>query len=183
VIAEGMESGGHVGDLTTMAFVPQVADAVNIPVVAAGGIFDGRSFAAALALGASGVQIGTRFIASDECQIHPRVKEVILKARDRDTVLTGFSTGHPVRVIKNKFTRMLEAMEGDGMLPEELEKIGSGKLRSAMIEGDIEYGSIMAGQVSAMVKDIQSVREIIEDIVSGAGSVLERLNAGNGGIK
>ncbi|MBC7326296.1 MAG: DUF561 domain-containing protein, partial [Moorella sp. (in: Bacteria)] len=147
LIAEGMESGGHVGELTTMALVPQVAEAVDIPVIAAGGIYDGRGLAAALCLGAAGVQMGTRFMCASECTIHPRIKEMIIKAKDRDTVVTGRSTGHPVRVLRNKLARQFEELEARCAPVEELEKLGVGRLRAAMQEGDTEYGSVMAGQV------------------------------------
>ncbi len=177
VIAEGMESGGHIGELTTMALVPQVVDAVDIPVIAAGGIFDGRGLIAALSLGAVGVQMGTRFMCASECPIHQSVKEQIVKAKDRDTIVTGRSTGHPVRVLRNKLTRQLEEMEKKGISPEELEQLGIGKMRAAMQEGDIEYGSLMAGQVAAMVKHIQPARDIILDIMQGADLALERLGS------
>lgn len=175
VIAEGMESGGHVGELTTMALVPQVVDAVKIPVIAAGGIYDGRGLVAALTLGAAGVQMGTRFMCASECPIHQAVKEQIIKAKDRDTVVTGRSTGHPVRVLRNKLTRQFEEMEKRNVPPEEIEKMGVGKMRAAMQEGDVEYGSLMAGQVSAMVKQIQPAREIILDIMKVAQEALGRL--------
>ncbi|AVX20176.1 MAG: enoyl-[acyl-carrier-protein] reductase FabK [Bacillota bacterium] len=175
IIAEGTESGGHVGELTTMALVPQVVDAVRVPVIAAGGIADGRQFLAALALGAVGVQMGTRFMCASECTIHPAVKEQILKAKDRDTVVTGRSTGHPVRVIKNKLARQFEEMEKRCAPPEEIEKLGVGKMRAAMIDGDVEYGSLMAGQVAAMVKKIQPAAEIIREIVQEAEAVHSRL--------
>ncbi|AVX30595.1 enoyl-[acyl-carrier protein] reductase II [Carboxydocella thermautotrophica] len=175
IIAEGTESGGHVGELTTMALVPQVVDAVRVPVIAAGGIADGRQFLAALALGAVGVQMGTRFMCASECTIHPAVKEQILKAKDRDTVVTGRSTGHPVRVIKNKLARQFEEMEKRCAPPEEIEKLGVGKMRAAMIDGDVEFGSLMAGQVAAMVKKIQPAAEIIREIVQEAEAVHSRL--------
>lgn len=175
IIAEGMESGGHVGELTTMALVPQVVDAIKVPVIAAGGIFDGRGLVAALSLGAVGVQMGTRFMSAAECPIHPAIKEQLIKAKDRDTVVTGRSTGHPVRVLRNKLTRQFEEMEKQGVDPAELEKLGVGKMRSAMQDGDIEYGSLMAGQVAGMVKQIQPAREIIQDIMSGADQVLSNL--------
>ncbi len=175
VIAEGMESGGHVGELTTMVLVPQVVDAVKIPVIAAGGIYDGRGLVAALTLGAAGVQMGTRFMCASECPIHQAVKEQIIKAKDRDTVVTGRSTGHPVRVLRNKLTRQFEEMEKRNVPPEEIEKMGVGKMRAAMQEGDVEYGSLMAGQVSAMVKQIQPAREIILDIMKVAQEALGRL--------
>lgn len=176
LIAEGMESGGHVGELTTMALVPQVVDAVDIPVIAAGGIYDGRGLVAALALGAVGVQMGTRFMCARECTVHPRVKELVIKSKDRDTALTGVSTGHPVRALRNKLTRKFEEMEKSNTPPEELDKLGSGSLRLAMVEGDIEYGTVMAGQVCAMVSQVLPARDIIMDVVESAGVVLERLN-------
>jgi len=176
LIAEGMESGGHVGELGTMALVPQIVDAVDVPVIAAGGIYDGRGLAAALALGAVGVQMGTRFMCAAECTIHPRVKEMVLRAKDRDTVVTGRSTGHPVRVLKNKLSRRFEELEAQCAPVEELEKLGTGRLRAAMVDGDVEYGSVMAGQVSALVKEIQPAREIIRDVVEGAAALLRRMN-------
>ncbi|MBC7105092.1 MAG: enoyl-[acyl-carrier-protein] reductase FabK [Firmicutes bacterium] len=175
VIAEGLESGGHVGEITTMALVPQVVDAIKIPVVAAGGIFDGRGLVAALALGAVGVQMGTRFMSAEECQIHPRVKEFLIRARDRDTVVTGRTTGHPVRVLRNKLAREFELLEGRGASVEELEALGTGRLRAAMVDGDVEYGSVMAGQVAAMVKRVQPAREIVEEVVAEAAALLRRL--------
>lgn len=174
VIGEGMEAGGHIGELTTMALTPQLADAVTIPVIAAGGIADGRGVAAAFALGAEGVQVGTRFMCAEECTVHPDVKQRILKARDRDTVVTGYSTGHPVRVIKNKLTRMLEELDRDNK-PEELEALGSGKLALAMRKGDLDMGSVMAGQSAAMVCAIEPAAEIVRDLVSGAEEVMRRL--------
>lgn len=176
LIAEGMESGGHVGELTTMALVPQIVDAVDVPVIAAGGIYDGRGMAAVLALGADGVQMGTRFMCASECVIHERVKEMVVKSKDRDTVVTGRSTGHPVRVIRNKLTRMFEDMESKCMPPGEIEKLGVGRLRDAMVDGDVEMGSVMAGQVSAMVRQIQPAREIVLEVVRGAREVLNQLS-------
>ena len=172
IIAEGMESGGHVGELTTMALVPQVVEAVNIPVIAAGGIYDGRGLAAALCLGAVGVQMGTRFMCACECTIHPRIKEMITKAKDRDTAVTGRSTGHPVRVLRNKLVRQFEDLEAHGAPPEEIEKLGIGRLRVAMQDGDTEYGSVMAGQISALVNKIQPARDIIQDVTKGAAEIL-----------
>lgn len=172
IIAEGMESGGHVGTITTMALVPQVVDAVKIPVIAAGGIADSRGIVAALALGAQGVQIGTRFVVSKECTAHLKYKEAVLKAKDRSTVVTGGSTGHPVRVIANKLTRDIMEMEQRGASIEELDKIGAGKLRLAAREGDVDYGSVMIGQISGMIDEIQSVDEIIKSLVSGLPQVL-----------
>jgi len=176
VIAEGMECGGHIGEITTMALVPQVVSAVNIPVIAAGGIADGRGFVAALALGAQGIQMGTRFIASIECRAHENYKIEILKAKDRDTVITGLSTRHPVRVIYNKLAREFLEMEKRGISIEELEKFGTSRLKSAVIDGDIEYGSVMAGQISGLISDIKSVKDIIEDIVKEAEEILKKLN-------
>lgn len=174
LIAEGMESGGHVGDLTTMALVPQIVDAVDIPVIAAGGIYDGRGLAAALALGAEGVQMGTRFMCALECVVHEKVKDMVLKSRDRDTVVTGRTTGHPVRVLRNKLSKKFVEMEENFCSPDEIMKIGVGSLRAAMVDGDVQMGSVMAGQVSAMVNKIQEVQEIIEEVVSGASSVMEK---------
>lgn len=176
LIAEGMESGGHIGELTTMALAPQVVDAVDIPVIAAGGIYDGRGLVAALALGAVGVQMGTRFMCAEECTIHRKVKELVVKSKDRDTAVTGASTGHPVRAIRNKLTRKYAEMEEQGAPPEVIEKLGIGSLSLAMVEGDVENGTVMAGQISAMVREIQPAREIINEIMSGAVEVLERLN-------
>lgn len=175
IIAEGTESGGHIGELTTMVMVPQVVDAVKIPVIAAGGIADGRGFAAALALGAVGVQMGTRFMVAEECVIHPNIKNAIIKAKDRDTIATGRSTGHPVRCIKNKFTRQLEKMEKQGRPSEELEEAGTGKLKIAMIDGDVENGSIMAGQIAGMVSKMQPAKEIIHEIITEAEKTIARL--------
>lgn len=176
VVAEGMESGGHIGELTTMALVPQVVDAVKIPVIAAGGIADGRGFLAALSLGAKGVQIGTRFIASVECQASENYKQMIIKAKDRDTVVTGLSTGHPVRIIRNKLAREFEKLEKQEASIEEIEKLGSGKLRLAVVDGDVENGSVMAGQISGLVKEIKPVKEIISDIIQQAKATLDNLN-------
>jgi len=171
IIGEGMEAGGHIGELTTMVLIPQLADAVSIPVVAAGGIGDGRGVAAAFMLGAEGVQVGTRFMCADECTIHPEVKEKILKAKDRDTVVTGYSTGHPVRVLKNKLTRQLEQLDRDNN-PEEIERLGSGKLALAMREGDTSMGSLMAGQVAAMVCRIEPASQIISEMMGDAEKLL-----------
>ncbi len=175
LIAEGTESGGHVGELTTMTLVPQVVDAVDIPVIAAGGIYDGRGLAAAIMLGAEGVQMGTRFMCAEECTIHPRVKEMIIKAKDRDTVVTGRPTGHPVRVLKNKLARRFLDMENRCAGKEEFEKTGVGRLKMAMIDGDVEEGSVMAGQVSAMVQRVEPAREIILDVVRGARQIIDRV--------
>ncbi|GAB6180587.1 enoyl-[acyl-carrier-protein] reductase FabK [Desulfotomaculum defluvii] len=178
LIAEGGESGGHIGELHTMPLVPQVVDAVDIPVIAAGGFFDGRGLVAALALGAQGIQMGTRFMCASECTIHNNVKEIIIKAKDRETVVTGRTTGHPVRVVRNKLTRHFEERERQGASLEELEKLGVGRLRMAMVDGDIQQGSVMAGQISAMVKKIEPAADIIQDIVGGAEQVIGRIARG-----
>ncbi len=177
VIVEGTEAGGHIGELTTMVLVPQVVDAVSIPVVAAGGIADGRGFLAALALGAHGVQMGTRFAASVECRVHENWKEAYIRAKDRDTVVTGRPTGHPVRVIKNKLAREFLKLEQEGAPLEVYDRLGSGALRRAAREGDITEGSVMAGQIVGLIKEIKPVREIIHDVLSQAKEELERLQS------
>ena len=181
VIAEGMESGGHIGDITTMALVPQVVDAVDIPVIAAGGIGDARGFLAALMLGAEGVQMGTRFALSKECAVHENWKKLYIKAKDRDTVVTGRSTGHPVRVIKNKLSKKFEQMEKQGAPKEEIEKLGVGALKAAAIDGDVEWGSVMAGQIVGLLKEEKTVKEIIEEIIQGAEKLLREKCARFGG--
>ena len=175
VIAEGMESGGHVGDTATMALVPQVVRDIKLPVIAAGGIADGHGLVAALALGAQGVQMGTRFVCSEECIAHPSFKERILQAQDRATVVTGESTGHPVRCLENRLTREFRAMEKAGASTEELEAFGRGRLSSGIIQGNIEEGSLMAGQIAGLIKDIKPVKAIIEDIMAEAEKVIETL--------
>ena len=174
VIAEGTESGGHIGETTTMALVPQVVDAVNIPVIAAGGIADGRQIAAAFMLGAQGVQVGTRFLVAKECTISQEYKNKILKARDIDTVVTGKRLGHPVRSIRNSFTREYTKAEYDSanVSDEELENMGLGRLRRAVREGDVSQGTVLAGQVASMVKKEQPAREMIEEMFSQAEEVL-----------
>lgn len=176
VIVEGTEAGGHIGELTTMALVPQVVDVVKIPVIAAGGIADGRGFLAALSLGAEGVQIGTRFVCSSEATVHKKYKNMVLKAKDRDAIVTGRITGHPVRTLKNKLAKEFLRLEKEGASPEEIEKLGAGTLRLAVVEGDVDNGSVMAGQIAAMIKDIKPCSEIIEDIINGAKRQLEILN-------
>ena len=166
VIAEGTESGGHIGEITTMAIVPQVTDAVNIPVIAAGGIADYRGFAAALCLGASGIQMGTRFLATKECHIHQNWKDMVLKASDRDTVVTGRPTGHPVRVLKNRLAKMFLELEEKCAPVSEYEKLGTGKLKAASVDGDVEMGSLMSGQIAGLIKEEKTVKEVIEEIVS-----------------
>lgn len=167
VIAEGTESGGHIGDITTMALVPQVVDAVDVPVIAAGGIGDSRGIAAAFALGASGVQMGSRFVVSEECIAHENYKKLVLKAKDRSTVVTGRSTGHPVRVIGNKMTREYAELEAKQTPVEELEKFGAGRLNLATHKGDVENGSVMIGQICGMFNEIKPVAQIIDDLVNG----------------
>ena len=176
IIAEGMESGGHIGTVTTMALVPQVVDAVKIPVIAAGGIGDGRGVVAAMALGAAGVQIGTRFVAALECTAHPRYKEAVLRAKERSTVVSGASTGHPARVIANKLTREFALMERNGATPEEFDRLGAGKLRAAVRDGDILYGSVMIGQIAGMVTRIQPVAEIIQEIMQEVPRIIANLS-------
>lgn len=177
LIAEGMECGGHIGELTTMALVPQVVDAVKIPVIAAGGIADARGFLAALALGAKGVQMGTRFVCARECTAHEKFKEAIITAKDRSTIVTGKTTGHPVRVIKNKLSLKFEELEQKQASVYELEALGQGKLRLAVVDGDVENGSVMAGQVSGMIKEVISAENIIQDIIKGASKLLNSLSS------
>ncbi len=172
LIAEGTEAGGHIGELTTMCLTPQVVDAVDIPVIAAGGVADGRGLAAAFALGAEGVQMGTRFVCSKECIVHQNYKNALLKAKDRDAVVTGRSTGHPVRCLRNKLTREFDILEKSGIMPEELEKLGAGKLREAAVEGSIQNGSVMSGQIAGLINDIKPVKDIIEQIISEAKEVV-----------
>ncbi|MBU3177102.1 enoyl-[acyl-carrier-protein] reductase FabK [Clostridium estertheticum] len=168
VIAEGCESGGHIGELTTMALVPQVVDAVSIPVIAAGGIGDGRGVAAVFMLGVQGVQVGTRFLVANECTIHENYKKKILGAKDIDSVVTGRPTGHPVRVLKNKLSRKFQKLEKENASIEDLEELGRGCLQRAVQEGDIEMGSILAGQIAGLVKKEQSCKEIIEEMFTQA---------------
>lgn len=174
VIAEGTEAGGHVGELTTMVLVPQVVDAVEVPVIAAGGIADGRGIAAALMLGADGVQVGTRFLAAHECTVHPNYKQKILNAKDIDTVVTGRPTGHPVRVLKNKLSRQFTSLEAAAAPLEEYEKLGIGALAKAVAQGDMDYGSIMAGQIAALVRKEQSCKDIIVEMFTEAEALLQR---------
>ena len=174
VIAEGTESGGQIGSATTMTLVPQVVDAVNIPVIAAGGIADARGFAAALMLGASGVQMGTRFVTAKESIVHENYKEKIIKAKDIDSEVTGRSVGHPIRVLRNKMTREYLRMEKEGASLEELEKMTLGALRKAVVEGDVMTGSVMAGQIAGLVKSENTCKEIIEEIMSGAETLLNQ---------
>ncbi len=177
VIAEGTESGGHVGELTTMALVPQVVDAVSIPVIAAGGIADGRGVISALALGAQGVQLGTIFVCAAECTAHENYKQAVIKAGDRGTMVTGRATGHPVRILKNKLAREFEKLEKANAGAEEYEKLGAGRLKDAVVDGDINMGSIMAGQISGMVNSVKPAKAIIEDMLKEADAALAAVKA------
>ncbi len=165
IIAEGYEAGGHIGELTTMTLIPQVVDVVNIPVIAAGGIGDGRGLAAVMALGASGAQIGTRFLLAKESIVHENYKKRIIDSKDIDTVVTGRTTGHPVRGLRNSMTRKYLQMEKEGTSFEELETLTIGKLRDAVIDGDVKNGTVMAGQISGLIKKEQSCKEIIDEIM------------------
>ena len=176
VIAEGGESGGHIGELTTMALVPQVCDAVSIPVLAAGGIADGRGVAAAFALGAEGVQLGTRFLTAEECSIHRNYKNKVLKASDTSTVVTGRRLGHPVRSLKNSFSREYAKMEYTDISNEELEEFGAGRLRQAVIDGDEAGGCFLAGQIAAMVKKEESCEDIVKSLMDETEAVLRGLS-------
>ena len=173
VVAEGAESGGHVGELHTMALIPQVVDAVDIPVIAAGGICDGRGAAAAFMLGAEAVQVGTRFLAAEECTVHQVYKDKILKASDISTIVTGKSLGHPVRSLKTPFSKSFARMEADpNVTPEEILAFGSGALRKAVQEGD-SNGSYMAGECAGMVKKIEPAKTIVEDLILGAWRIIK----------
>ena len=180
IVAEGTESGGHVGQLTTMTLVPQVVDAVEIPVLAAGGIGDGRGIVAGFALGAEGVQIGTRFLVAKECTVHQNYKNKVLKAKDIDTEVTGRSTGHPVRVLRNKLAREFNKLEKEGAPVEDIEKLGEGALRKAVKDGDVDYGSVMAGQIAGLVNKEQTCKEIIDELVEEADSLFKKLGGYNG---
>ncbi len=173
VIAEGTESGGHIGENTTMCLVPQVVDAVSIPVIAAGGIADGRGVAASFMLGAQGVQVGTRFLAADECQIHPTYKELVVKAKDTDSVVTGRYTGHPCRNVRTKFAKKLASGEKDGSLtPDEFEQLTLGSLRKAVQDGNLEEGSFLCGAIAGMIKDVKPAKDIIEEMFAQADKLL-----------
>lgn len=176
IIAEGTESGGHVGETTTMALVPQVVDAVDLPVIAAGGIADGRQVAAAEALGACGIQIGTVLLASEECPIHENYKKLVLKAGSNDTVVTGRSNGAPVRVLKNKMARKYLKLEQGEHTRDELEAMTLGSLRRAVFDGDVDTGSFMSGQVAAMVHEVRPLRTIFEDLMNGYNATMERIS-------
>lgn len=179
IIAEGTESGGHVGVMTTMCLVPMVVDAVTVPVIAAGGIADGRGVIAAMALGAAGVQMGTRFICATECNVHPAYQQKVVNSKDRDTVVCGTTTGHPVRAIHNSFTRLYTTAEKQGAPVEQLMELGKGRYSAASLKGDLDNGSILAGQICGLVHSIQPAAEIIEDIMREANLVGQRLTGGN----
>lgn len=173
VIAEGTESGGHIGENTTMCLVPQVVDAVEIPVIAAGGIADGRGVAASFMLGAEGVQVGTRFLAAEECQIHPTYKELVVKAKDTDSVVTGRTTGHPCRNVKTKFSKMLANGEKDGSLtPDKFEEITLGSLRKAVQDGNLDEGSFLCGAIAGMVTKVEPAKDMIEEMFGQAEKLL-----------
>lgn len=174
VIAEGTESGGHVGELTTMVLVPQVVDAVDVPVIAAGGIGDGRGIAAAFMLGAEGIQVGTRFLTAFECTVHQNYKQKIINAKDIDTVVTGRRTGHPVRILKNKLSRQFLGLETANASLDEYDKLGVGALARAVVEGDMDYGSVMAGQIAAIMNKEQSAKEIITEMFQESEELLNK---------
>lgn len=175
VVAEGTESGGHIGENTTMCLVPQVVDGVDIPVIAAGGIADGRGIAASIMLGAEGVQVGTRFLAAEECQIHPTYKELIVKAKDTDSIVTGRTTGHPCRNVKTKFSKQLASGEKNGSItPEEFEEITLGSLRKAVQDGNLDEGSFLCGAIAGMITEVKTCKEIIEEMFSQAESLLNK---------
>ena len=176
LIVEGTEAGGHIGEISTMALIPQVVDEVSIPVIAAGGIADGRGFTAALALGAEGVQMGTRFVCSIEAPVHENYKDVIIKSKDRDALVTGRSTGFPVRHLKNSYTKEFIELEKNGMDAMELEKLGLGRLKLAVRKGDIKNGSLMAGQISGLIKEKRSCKDIIESIVNSSHESIGKLS-------
>lgn len=166
VVAEGLEAGGHIGEISTMALATQVVREVSIPVIVAGGVASGEQFLAALALGAEAVQVGTIFIVAHECNVHDNYKNLILKAKDRSTVSTGNYTGHPVRVINNKFAKLILDLETKGATKDEIEELGKGKLRLAVVDGDVEHGSVMSGQVAGLVKEALCCGEIIEKLMT-----------------
>jgi len=173
IIAEGCESGGHIGEATTMSLVPQIVDSVDIPVIAAGGVGDGRGMAAAFMLGASGVQIGTRFLVATECNVHDNYKQRVIKAKDIDSVVTARSTNHPVRSIRNSMTREYLKLEKEGKSFEELEALTIGSLRNAAVEGDVVNGTVMAGQIAGLISKEQSCKEIVDEIIKQADKLLK----------
>ena len=175
VIAEGTESGGHIGENTTMCLVPQVVDAVNIPVIAAGGIADGRGIAASFMLGAEGVQVGTRFLACEECKIHPTYKELVIDAKDTDSVVTGRYTGHPCRNVKTKFAKRLATGEKDGTLtPDEFEQLTVGALRKAVQDGNLDEGSFLCGAIAGMINEVKPAKDIVEEMFAQAEKLLNK---------
>lgn len=177
VICEGTEAGGHVGEITTMCLTPQIVDSVKIPVIAAGGIGDGRGIAAAISLGAQGVQVGTRFLLAEECGVHQNYKNKVKKASDTDTAVTGRTTGHPVRVLKNKLVTKFKELEKSNGTVEEMEQLGRGRLYKAAIEGDVDYGSVMSGQIAGLVNKEQSCEEIIVEMFEEAENIMRNLSS------
>ena len=174
VVAEGTESGGHIGENTTMCLVPQVVDAVSIPVIAAGGIADGRGIAASFMLGAEGVQVGTAFLAAEECQIHENYKKLVIEAKDTDSIVTGRFTGHPCRGVKTKFAKKLLSFEKEGGTPDEFEQITTGSLRKAAVDGNLEEGSFLCGAIAGLVNEIEPAKVIIERMFDGAEKLLSK---------
>ncbi|MCT4508182.1 MAG: enoyl-[acyl-carrier-protein] reductase FabK [Tepidibacter sp.] len=176
IVVEGTEAGGHIGELTTMVLIPQVVDEVSIPVIGAGGIADGRGIVAAFSLGASAVQVGTKFVCSEECIVHENYKNTIIKSKDRDAIVACRSTGHPVRALKNKLMKELIKLEKEGVDSSFLDEKGVGALKKSVIDGDVDNGSVMAGQSASMVKDIKSCKDIIEDMMSEAKDIMSNLS-------
>lgn len=176
IICEGMEAGGHIGEATTMCLTPQVKDGISIPVIAAGGIGDGRGVCAAFSLGADGIQVGTRFLVAKECNVHPNYKKEVIKAGDTDTAVTGRKTGHPVRVLKNKLVTQYKILEKNNATVEEIEAIGRGGLYKAAVEGDMEYGSVMSGQIAGLIKKEQTCEEIIVEMFTEAENIMSNLH-------
>jgi enoyl-[acyl-carrier protein] reductase II len=172
LVAEGSEAGGHIGELTTMSLIPQIVDAVTIPVIAAGGIGDGRGVSAAFMLGASGVQVGTRFLVANECTVHNNYKQKIIKAKDIDSVVSGRATGHPIRVLRNKLYRQFQLLEKEGASLDKYEELGRGALPKASQQGDTDMGSVMAGQIAGLINKEQSCKEIIEEMFSEANAII-----------
>lgn len=173
IVGEGLEAGGHIGEITTMALIPQLKDAVKVPVIAAGGIGDGRGVASAFMLGAEGVQVGTRFVVAEECTVHQSYKEAIIKAKDSDTVATGRSTGHPVRVLKNRLSKEVLTMEKNMEDPMKIAELCTGRLYDAVKKGDMEMGSVMSGQIAGLIKRVQPCKEIISEMFKEAREVYE----------
>ncbi len=173
LICEGTEAGGHVGEITTLCLTPQVVDAVNIPVIAAGGIGDGRGIAAVMCLGAQGVQVGTRFLLANECSVHQNYKNKVKKANDTDTIVTGRKTGHPVRILKNKLSTQFKELEKNNATVEEMEQLGRGRLYKAAIQGDVDYGSVMSGQIAGLVNKEQNCSEMIKEMFDEAEKIMK----------